>query len=76
MKPNHSIELDATTAKAARTEIRARWPQYEVDYTGYDEDGMDVLLSCVRRKGDKAGVATAKRNRSKPAVKFVATVWR
>jgi len=73
MKPSGTFELQATDAREARREIRARWPQFEVNFTGYDEDGQDVFMSCVRKQGVKAGVATAKRNRSKRPVKFIAT---
>ena len=71
--PPDRVFLEATSARAARKEIQARWPHYEVDFTGYDEDGNDVLLSSVRRLGDPAYVATARRNRSNKPVRFVAT---
>lgn len=68
------VTLKATTAKKARTEISGRWPTLNVNYKGYNKDGDAVLISMVRKQGDKANVATAYRNRSSRAVKFVAEV--
>jgi hypothetical protein len=69
-----NITLGAKTAKEARREIKSRWPDYPVNYKGYDKDGDCVLMSLVREKGNTTGVATVKRNRSLPPVSFVAEV--
>lgn len=69
-----TVRLNANTAREARREISERWPQYEIQYKGYDVKGECVLMSTVRRQGNKAHVATAKRNRSKPSVSFDAEV--
>jgi len=63
--------LEAKTARQARSEISRRFPQ-GANYSGYDADGECVIMSLVRARGDKANVATVKRNRSKPPVRFVA----
>lgn len=63
------IKLEATTAKKARSEIAAKFPQ-GANYKGYDEDGECVLMSLVRPRGEKANVATVTRNRSKRPVRF------
>lgn len=63
------IPLAAKTANQARAEIAHRFPQ-GATYTGYDEDGEAVLLSLVRARGDKANVATARKNRCKRPVRF------
>jgi hypothetical protein len=68
------IPLVSTTAVKARSEISFRWPDLDVTYTGYDEDGEAVIMSMVRKKGSTANVATAMRNRAKKSVRFVAHV--
>ena len=45
-----------------------------MEYKGYDRHGECVLMSLVRKRGDKANVATAHKNRSERPVKFVAHV--
>jgi hypothetical protein len=67
--PTEPIKLIAKTAREARREIAARFPQ-GATYTGYDIEGQDVLMSLVRAKGDKASVATVRRNGSLPPVSF------
>lgn len=62
-------KLKAKTAREARAEISARWPQ-GANYEGRDEDGVCVLKSLVRARGNKANVATLRRNRSKKPVEF------
>jgi hypothetical protein len=62
-RPTKTVRLNATSAREARKEIQARWPHLEVNYKGYDTRGECVLMSTVRKQGDKAYVATARRNR-------------
>jgi hypothetical protein len=68
------IPLTAKTARAARAEISARWPHKPIPYTGYDINGLAVLISLIREKDNHAKVATATRNRSLPPVRFVAHI--
>ena len=68
------VKLKAKTASEARREISQNWPNIPVTYTGYDKNGLDVLQALVREKGNKSPVATAKRNRSLPAVSLVAHI--
>jgi hypothetical protein len=58
------MTLRAKTAKKARTEIMQRWPHVAVNYTGYDRHGEAVIMSLVRKRGDKANVATTVKVRS------------
>jgi hypothetical protein len=58
------MTLRAKTAKKARTEIMQRWPHVAVNYTGYDRHGEAVIMSLVRKRGDKANVATTGKVRS------------
>lgn len=64
-----AIPLQATTARAARTEIRSRFPA-GAKYRGYNATGECVLMSLVRAVGDNAYVATVRKNNSSPAVSF------
>ena len=66
--------LSATTAVGARREISRRWPDKDVEYKGYDLKGECVLMSLVRKQGDKAHVATVTKNRSNKPVRFEAEV--
>lgn len=67
------VKLHAKSAVQARLEIRRRWPDKDVKYTGYDKNGEMVISSLVR--GRTTGyVATAVRNRSGKAVRFEATI--
>jgi hypothetical protein len=65
------FELQATNARDARKEAASRW-SCEVHLTGYNAQGLDVYLSTVRERGNKAPVATAIRNRAGRPVKFFA----
>lgn len=65
------FKLKAKTAASARREIKDRWPGQDVRYTGYDRDGVAVIMSLVRGR-TKGNVATAVRNRSLRAVTFMA----
>lgn len=67
-----AITLKATSARKARTEAAAAFPN-GCDIMGYDEDGINVFITTVREHGNRAPIATAYRNRSKKAIKFVAT---
>lgn len=69
------IDLQARTARQARSEIKQRWPKNDVAYLGYDEDGFMVLMSLVRGV-TKGNVATLSRNRSKRPIKFTARIER
>lgn len=62
-----SIQLEAKTAREARSEIARRFPQ-GANYYGYDKNGECVIMSLVRPRGDKHYVATA--TRGKKAVSF------
>ena len=68
------VVLNAKTARLARSEISSRWPKREVEFRGVDKDGETVLISLVRRNGDKAHVAITTRNRGDKPVKFIATI--
>lgn len=68
------ITLKSKTAREARREISRRWPELDVNFTGYDQNGEDVFMSLVRKQGDKAPVASLRRNRSPRPVKFIANV--
>lgn len=72
------VELKAKNANAARREIAHRWPDKDVNYTGYDSRGEAVVMSLVRKHADRNfPVASAVRNRRDkrfPAVRFVAHV--
>lgn len=68
------VALQAKTARQARAEISASWPTLDVNYKGYNKDGECVLMSLVRKQGDKAYVATASKNRAGPAVRFEAEI--
>lgn len=71
-KTSGEVPLKAATAHQARREIKERFPQ-GANYRGYDKDGEVVIMSLVRRLGDKAGVATVKRNRANKPVRFTCT---
>lgn len=68
-----AVKLHAKSAVQARMEIRRRWPDKEVTYTGYDKSGEAVITSTVRGK-TTGYVATAVRNRSGKAVRFEAVI--
>jgi hypothetical protein len=49
------IQLEATTAHEARREIAHRWPEQDVRYWGYRENGECAIGGLVRRKGMSSG---------------------
>lgn len=65
------IDLKAKSAREARQEIQQLAFPKGANYKGYDKNGNCVLMSQVREKGNKAYVATARKNRSLPAIRFV-----
>lgn len=44
------LELKAKTAREARREIAARWPDLDVYYWGYTANNQEVISGLVRKK--------------------------
>ena len=64
-----TVGLNSTNARQARIEASCIEPTKEKVIRGY-RDGDCVYISVVRKAGDRAPVATALRNRRKPANTF------
>lgn len=72
------ILLKAKTAATARREIRQRWPELDVPYTGYatgsDFANDEAVIMSLVRGATKGNVATATKNRAPRATYFIATI--
>lgn len=70
------VTLEATTAHEARREIAKRWPEQDVNYSGYNAEGMCMIGGLVRRKGMSSGRLGGKPKKPGPhtPIRFVAEV--
>lgn len=62
-------DLKSTNTRAARSEAQSRFPEGG-KLIGYADDEV-VYISAVRKRGDRAHVATAVRNDSPVPTRFV-----